>query len=125
MVVVAVVIISKSPPLPARNASDHRLVVVSKNEVVDVIAVGVFVVVLVSSLWKSPLVFVVVLLPSSSSLLKSTPFSARNASVHRLVVVSKNEVGVVLATFLPSSLRTLLPLSSLSKSPPLPCQECI
>jgi hypothetical protein len=32
-IVVAVVIIVKSPPLSARNASNHRLVVVSKNEV--------------------------------------------------------------------------------------------
>ena len=38
----------KSPPLPARNASGHRLVVVSKNEVVIVLAFVVFVVVLVS-----------------------------------------------------------------------------
>ena len=30
-VVVAVIIIVKITPLPARNASDHRLVVVSKN----------------------------------------------------------------------------------------------
>jgi hypothetical protein len=42
--------LSKSPPLPARNASGHRLVVVSKNEVVIVlvvIAVGVFVAILI------------------------------------------------------------------------------
>ena len=37
----------KSPPFPARNASDHWLVVVSKNEVIVVLAIGVFVVVLV------------------------------------------------------------------------------
>jgi hypothetical protein len=42
VVVVAVVIIVEIT-LPARNASDHRLVVVSKNEVVVVLAVGVFV----------------------------------------------------------------------------------
>ena len=60
MVVVAVDIIVKSLPLPARNASDQRVVVVSKNEVVVVLAGGVFVGVLVSSSSKSPLVFVVV-----------------------------------------------------------------
>ena len=95
MVVVAIVIIVKITPLLARNASNHRLDFVSKNEVVVVLAVGVFVAVLVSSLSKSPLDFVVIV-AVVIIVVEITPFPASNASNHRLVVVSKNEVIVVL-----------------------------
>ena len=51
--------------------------------------------------------------------LKSPPLPFSNASVHRLVVVSKNEVNVVLTLLLLLSLWSLLPSSSLLlKSPP-------
>ena len=60
-------------------------------------------------------------------IVKITPLPARNASDHRLVVVPKNEVGIVLALSLSSSLWLLFPLSSLSKSPlhlcRCPCQN--
>ena len=79
----------KSPSFLDRNASDHRLVVVSKNEVVVVLAIGVFVVVLVHC---HPCRRLCGCFFSVVIIVEIPPLPARNASDHRLVVVvvSKN-----------------------------------
>ena len=100
--------LTKSLPLPSRNASAHRLVVVSKMRSslssllssllgssslssFTVVVVVVFVVVFVDIV----AVIIVVQIPP--------PLPARNASDHRLVVVLKNEVDFVLASSLLAS----------------------